>query len=142
MASADTLMIPVGTRTYVQNVDGFGAVLRPSFLGLKDAPVIEMDDGSLVAYAGAPVLSEIVPVATGKSLDDKTVSVPLDVKTVGTDTLNAMGIDAAVQAQMFQKFLKLPKTNRQGYADQWTAVSGGTADQKKQFVDAMVLALS
>lgn len=142
MSAPATLNIQIGERTYIKSFDNFGQVSRPTFLGLKNAPVVQLDDGSFVGMAGDSALKDVVPTATGKNFSDETVSVPLDVKTVGTSTLTSMSIPADKQTLMFEKFVKLPKTMRTDYAAQWSAVSTGTDADKKAFVDKMVAALA
>lgn len=135
-------VIEVGARAYVKSADNFGQISRPSFLGLKTAPVIQLDDGSFVGVAGQPALTDVVPVSTGKNYSNETVTLPLDVKIVGTETLTAMNIPAPHQTAMFDAFLKLPKETRQEYAAAWTAVSAGSDADKKAFVDKMIAALA
>lgn len=139
--SSSANIIDVGARAYVKGFDDYGLVARTSFLGLKDAPVIQLDDGTYVGMAGGPVRTDIVPVATGKSLDDQPATLPLDVKTVGTETLTAMGIDPAQQTAMFQAFTKLPKATRVEYSDRWLTVSQGTEEEKAAFVQDMIATL-
>lgn len=134
--------VNVGERTYLPTVDDFGNVERTSFLGLTDAYVVTMDDGTSVGLAGSVVKTDLVPTATKKSLDNTDVTVPLDVRMVGIDALNAAGIVADVQAVMFEKFRKLEKTTKQQYSDQWIAASSGTSQQKQDFIAQMVKALS
>lgn len=135
--------ITIGDRAYVAgNVDSFGQFTRPSFLGLKNAPVLQMDDGTLVGVAGQNALTQVVPVSTGKNFNDEAVTLPLDVKTVGTETLTGMNIPADKQTAMFTAFQQLPKEEREALAGQWTAVSAGSDADKKAFVDKMIATLA
>jgi hypothetical protein len=137
-----TVTIDVGSRAYVKSFDNFGQISRPTFLGLVNAPVVQLDDGSFVGMAGKSALEDVVPTSTGKNYSDQTVVLPLDVKTVGTATLTGLNIPADKQTLMFEKFVKLPKDQRTALADQWIAVSTGTDADKKAFVDKMVAALA
>jgi hypothetical protein len=143
MSSASSSVASIGERTYLKTADNFGIITRPNFLGLKSlSPVIQLDDGSLVAYAGEPALQEIIPVSTGKNYSDESVSIPLDVKTVGTEQLTSAGIDPAVQTKMFENFIKLDKSKREEYSQKWIAAASASPADQQKFIQAMVAALS
>lgn len=140
MAAID---ITVGKRTYIPFAKDFGNIERPSFLGLVNAPVLTMDDGTLIGLAGQNVLTELVPTDTKTNFLNEPVDVPLDVKVVGTQTLTEMGIAADVQATMFTNWrTKLTDAQRTDYTNQWMQASAGTPDQQKAFVDGMISELS
>lgn len=138
-----TAIAQVGTRTYLKTQGDFGVITRPTFLGLQStSPVIQLDDGSYVAYAGKPALQEVVPVDTGKNFSDEPVQIPLDVRTVGTQQLTAAGIDPAVQTAMFENFLKLPKAQREDLSQKWVAAASASAADQQKFIGDMIKALS
>jgi DNA polymerase II small subunit/DNA polymerase delta subunit B len=137
-----TQTVNVGERTFIPANDDFGNVARTSFLGLKDAYVITMDDGTQIGLAGDTVKTDLVPTATKKTLDNADVTVPLDVRIVGIDALTAAGVASDIQATMFDKFRKLDKATKQQYSNQWIAASAGTAQQQQDFITAMIQQLS
>lgn len=135
-------VVTVGERTYISVRDDFGTVVRPTFLGLQSAPVVQLDDGTFAGFAGQHALKEVVPVADGKNLDNETVAVPLDVRTVGTQVMNLIGVPSETQAAMFQTFRALDKAQRDELVSQWQSANAGTDQDKAAFVQAMVSQLT
>jgi hypothetical protein len=142
MAAPAAPVINVGDRTYIPVQQDFGTINRPSFLGLKDAPVVLMDDNTLVGFAGQHALQDVVPVATGKNFADEPVPVPLDVRIVGIDVMNKLSIASETQAAMFIAFRKLSQTDKKALTDQWEAANAGTDQNKADFVNAMIAQLT
>jgi hypothetical protein len=131
-----------GTRTFVAgSVGDFGNVERTSFLGFKNSPVIVLDNGQKVALAGTDALKNVVIADTQKNLLDEDYDVPLDVRTVGVETMTAMGIDPVIQAKMFQNFLKLDKSHKDQFTQAWTDVASKSQDDQRKFVDDMIAQL-
>lgn len=138
-----SVTITVGERSFVPSVNDFGVISRSSFLGLVNAPVVTLDDGSQMGIAGQAVMSDIVSASTKKNFDNVTVAVPLDVRTIGIDTLTAMGITNEVQAVMFGKWrTQLTDAQREAYNQQWITASTSSPADQKTFVDGMIAALS
>jgi len=138
-----SVTITVGDRSFVPSVKDYGVISRKSFLGLVNAPVLTLDDGTQMGIAGKSVMTDVVSAATGKSLDNVTVALPLDVRTIGIDTLTAMGITSEVQATMFGNWrTQLTDAQREAFNQQWMTASTGTPTEKKAFVDKMIASLS
>lgn len=134
--------IEPGARVYAQDAAQYGDTTRSSILGLSSTPVIALDDGATVAYFG-PNRAKVVDAVKKKQIMDGTpVTLPLDVKMVGRDQLNALGITPEQQASMFAKWMALSDTQRSGYLAAWTALDKSNADELLQFVQSMVESLS
>lgn len=135
--------VNVGDRTYMSNHGSFGDVVRTSFLGLQNAPVMMTDAGNLVGIAGPLASTSIYMASTGKNENNENISLPVDVKIVGIEQLNAHGLSAAIQGEMFAKWLGLTDEKRQEYLSQWTSVTASNDKvQLSSFLDAMKSALA
>lgn len=135
--------LTVGGRAFVPAHGQFADVVRTDFLGLKDSPVVHMDDGTMVAFAGQRVLTDLVDKDTGKNGLDESVALPLDVKVVGIGALTGFGVDPATQTAMFAQWMTaLTPDQRATYTQQWEAALAAGGDQLTQFLSGMVAALS
>ena len=135
--------VSVGTRTYIPSNEGFGSVSRTSFLGLKNSPVVTMDDGSVIALAGQAALKDVVPTATKKNALNEEVNLPLDIRVVGIDLLTAHGVDADTQALMFSNYItKLSKAQRAQYTAAFDNIDQSDPAKLTEFLDNMVATMS
>lgn len=138
-----SVSITVGQRSFVPSMNDFGVISRPSFLGLVNAPVVVLDDGTEMGIAGENLMTDLVSCSSCKNFNDETVTVPLDVKIVGIDTLTAMGVAPDVQTTMFAHWRsQLTDAQRADYSQQWIAASTASPADQKTFVDSMIAALS
>jgi hypothetical protein len=125
-----------GVRAYLKNDGLFGEVVRTNLFNLANAPVILRDDGVVEAFVGQKVV-EVVNKTTGSD-GVETVTVPLDVRVVGTQVLNAFGVPAEEQASMFTKFVtKLTRAQRDAYASAFAALDSADTAAVSAFVDQM-----
>jgi hypothetical protein len=121
----------------------YGDVIRTNLLGLKDSPVISMDSGDLVGIPRRLLDGRIAKKTTAQTVDNVPVTLPLDVKVVGYDHLQAYGVSAEQQTLMFQNWNKnLTAAERQAYIDQYTAVDLNDSAAVAAFLDLMIAALS
>lgn len=121
----------------------FADVVRTNFLGLKDCPVVRMDDGRIVGYAGPKVQTDLVDKVTGKNGLDQAVALPLDVKIVGVDALTQFGVTPEVQTAMFTRWMTvLTAQQKADYTAQWEAALAAGGTQLSEFLSGMVAALS
>lgn len=137
-------LIEPGKRPYVTSKNMYGEITRTNMLGLLSAPIMTMDDNTLVGFAGAPVKTDLVDPVTKKNLmDDEFDSLPLDVRDIGRAQLTAHGVSAETQTLMFSNFMTyLTQEQRDQYTAQWMGVNAsGDAVQISSFIDAMVAAL-
>jgi hypothetical protein len=133
----------VGSRAYVTIVDDFGNINRPSFLGLKNAPVLQMDDGTLRGFAGEQAMESVVPVDVGKNAIDQTIDLPVDVRITGIAQLTAAGVPTETQALLFDNWrTKLTKAQRTQYSNVWQSTSSSSPEEKVAFVQSMISMLS
>lgn len=132
-----------GARTYLTTYADFGEVKRTTFLGLANAPVILLDDDTLVGIAGKPVLKDIVNIETKRNAEDELCNLPLDIRMIGIEVLDGMGVDKSIQAAMFSAWrTKLTAEQRNQFTANWEEVSSGTPQEKGAFVQRMVKTLS
>ena len=133
--------IATGSRLYVQDAAEYGDAVRTNVLGLANTPVIALDGGSTVSYFG-PNRAKVVDASKKKSITTgATVSLPVDVKMVGRDQLNALGIPADQQTAMFSKWMTLSDAQRTDFLSTWNGLDKSDADEVRQFVQSMVEAL-
>lgn len=131
-----------GSRLYAADAGQFGNAMRANVLGLTNTPAIVLDDGTTVAYFG-PRRANVVDVAKKKKITDgSSASVPLDVKMVGKDQLDALGIPADQQTSMFAKWTALSDSQRSEFLAKWSGLDKSNADEFRQFVQSMVDTLS
>lgn len=131
-----------GSRLYVQDAAEYGDAVRTNILGLANTPVIALDGGSTVTYFG-PNRAKVVDASKKQSLvTGASVSLPVDVKMVGRDQLNALGIPADQQAAMFSQWMSLSDAQRTDFLSKWNGLDKSDADEVRQFVQSMVEALS
>lgn len=136
-------IIQPADRTYIPNKEEFGYVKRTNLLGLSNAPVIELDDGKLIAFAGAAVKSNVVLTATGKNLNDEVVELPLDIRVVGIQVMDSLGINKDTQSAMFSKYITLDRTVKQSLTDQYNAAkASGLQEDISAFVNRMITELT
>jgi hypothetical protein len=134
--------VATGSRLYVQDAAEYGDAVRTNILGLANTPVITLDGGSTVSYFG-PNRAKVVDAAKKQSLiTGASVSLPVDVKMVGRDQLNALGIPADQQTAMFSKWIALNDAQRTQFLSSWNGLDKSDADEVRQFVQSMVEALS
>jgi hypothetical protein len=130
-----------GSRLYVQDAAEYGDAVRINILGLANTPVITLDGGSTVSYFG-PNRAKVVDASKKQSLiTGALVSLPVDVKMVGRDQLNALGIPADKQTAMFSKWIALSDAQRTQFLSTWNGLNKSDADEVRQFVQSMVEAL-
>ena len=109
-----------GIRTYNKNDDSFGDVTRTRMFGKESsAVVVKMDDGSFKAFIGKDAIKNVINTDTSKDIDGVDVEVPTDVKMVGPALLSELGVDAANQSALFQKFMVMSKENRRSKIKEW-----------------------
>jgi hypothetical protein len=130
--------IQPGARLYAQDAAQYGDAVRANMLGLSNTPAIALDGGATVAYFGTDRAKVVDAVKKKKITDGTTVSLPLDVKTVGKDQLNALGIPAAQQESMFSKWIALSDSQRSDFLAAWNRLDKSNADEVRQFVQSMV----
>ena len=106
-----------GDRVYVTSAKMFGEVTKTSILG-TDAVVVECDNGSLHAVCGEDVL-EVVEKSTSKDGRGSTRELPTDVRVIGPQILESMGVDENTRAALFQKFMVLDEDTRLEKATYW-----------------------
>ena len=106
-----------GSRTYLPTTKTYGEVIRTSILGTS-AVVVQLDDGSMQAFCGGDA-NEVVDKTTALNGNGETVELPTDVKEVGPAVLEAMGLDEATRAALFQKFMVLDEETRLEKASYW-----------------------
>lgn len=109
-----------GSRVFLPSLKLFGEVIKTSALGTV-AVVVECDDGVLRLVCGDAVYKDVVDKGTSKDGEGNTVSVPTDVKTIGPQVLESMGVDEATRAALFQKFMVLDEDVRLEKAAYWEA---------------------
>lgn len=126
-----------GDRAYLTDSDSYGEVSRTTFLGLKNASVITMDDGTVSAFSGENVLEKVVSKASGKNGKGNDIELPVDVKEVGPELLGEIGVSDEDQLSLFEKFMALPKTTRRSKLNEWVLVKDDES-QKSEFLSTMV----
>lgn len=134
--------VPNGARAYIKPDDFYGDVIRTTTLNLQNSPVVQRDDGKMRAFLGQEV-AEVVNKDTGSDGIETVTDLPLDVRMVGIDLMNLMGIAQETQATMFNNWLyKLTKEQRAAYTTQFAAVDTSDTAAVGAFISAMVAALS
>ncbi|CAM9106633.1 unnamed protein product [Sphacelaria rigidula] len=109
-----------GSRVYLPSMKMFGEVIKTSALGTV-AIVVQCDDGVLRVVCGDAVENDVVDIATSKNGEGSTVTIPTDVKTIGPQVLESIGVDEETRAALFQKFMVLDEAVRLEKAAYWEA---------------------
>lgn len=137
-----TTFFNVGERVFDATKNEYGTVVRNNLLGLKDCPVIVLDNDSLRGFAGTRRDEDVVLPSTGKTVSGSAIELPLDVRTIGNEELIAYGVDESVRTAMFAQFRALPAATQQSYVDQWNSVDKSDETALHAFLDGMLAALS
>lgn len=125
-----------GSRVYIPSVKLFGDVVKTSALGTV-AVVVECDDGVLRVVCGDGVEEDVVDKDTSKNGRGVSVTVPTDVKTIGPQVLESIGVDEATRAALFQKFMVLDEAVRLEKASYWEA-NKDNAEAMKTFLPELM----
>ena len=113
------------------------------FAGATQRQLLEDDEAPGKGVVGEAALKVVANSETKKNGLDEEIALPLDVRTVGINVLDQMGVPAETQALMFENWRgKLTKEQRTAYTDQWTQASGASDADKLAFVRGMVKKLS
>ncbi|KAG5183096.1 hypothetical protein JKP88DRAFT_273071 [Tribonema minus] len=132
------LLAPKVLRAFVADVGDFGDVIRTDLLGLDEAPVVSMDDGTLRGAVGAAAKEKVINAETGKDGFEAPYEVPLDVRTVGIAQLTAHGVPLETQAAMFDNWrTKLTAGQKQSSMQAWAAASQGSPEEVQAFLEGM-----
>ena len=109
-----------GSRVYLPSMKLFGDVVKTSALGTV-AVVVQCDDGVLRVVCGEGVQDDVVDKDTSKNAKGVLVTVPTDVRTIGPQVLESIGVDEATRGALFQKFMVLDEAVRLEKASYWEA---------------------
>lgn len=110
--------VNTGSRVYVTSLQMFGDVTKTKTLGL-DGVVVQCDDGSLRAVYGNDIQEQLVDKSTSKNGKGELVDVPTDVKVIGPQVLESIGVDEQTRGALFQKFMVLEESVRLEKAKYW-----------------------
>lgn len=130
--------VTTGTRIYVPSIKTYGDVVRTSILG-TEAIVIQCDDGSMKAFCGEAMVSDVVNKSTGKNGKGEDVVVPTDVKVIGPAVLESIGLDETTRTALFQKFMVLDTDLRLEKATYWEANKDDEAAMSKFLPELMTV---
>lgn len=108
-------------RIFLTDTDSHADVTREGFLGITNSVMMACDDGTMRAYCGNDLKSNVVNTSTGLNGDGSAVVIPMDVKTDGPAILTQFGLDPLDQVALFQKFMVLPKALRRQKMTEWQA---------------------
>ena len=137
-----TGVINVNDRVYDKNVSLYGNTQRTMLMGLKDAPVVLMDDGTHNGYVGQTKMTRIVK-SDGYDLEGQVYALPLDVRMIGIQYLTVHGVSKEIQATMFANWMKkLTAQQRTEYTALWGTVDKANPTALAGFLDAMVTNLN
>ena len=126
-----------GDRVFVTGIESYADVEREGILGLTSSICATCDDGVVRAFTGTTLTETIVNTTTGKNGKGTDHVVPTDVKKVGPEILDAIGIDQDTKIAYFQKFMVLPKETRKQYIDEWLTVKDD-ATTRSTFLTSLV----
>ena len=131
-----------GTRAFLKSVNDFGTVQRTNLLGLQNSPVVVLDDGTAVAFAGGRRV-EVVDVA-GKVdvLGNPVPFIPSDVFRVGAVQLTEFGVPEAQQTEIFKRWRQVPDAQKQEFVRQWESLDTANTASLNAFLQMMVDELS
>ena len=127
-----------GSRVFVESLQMFGDVIKTKTLG-ADGVVVQCDDGSVHAVYGNNVEEKVFDKSTSKNGKGDQVELPTDVKVIGPQVLESIGVDEQTRAALFQKFMVLEESVRLEKASYWEANRNNAAAMSTFLPELMTL---